>query len=173
MDAHPASIRAHARARLAIRRLVLARSDGQAMVEFALLSPLVLLLVFGMCIFGLMLNQYLMLSNAVSVGAQQLATYRNGLSSTDACAVVYNAVTNAAPNLTAANLKFTITVNGTNFVSGASGASSVTCSSEASTYNADENDPVSVTVTYPFTASFVGFSSHSYTMSATVEEVLE
>ncbi len=173
MDAHPARMRSHVRAKLAIRRLALARSEGQALVEFALLSPLVLLLIFGMCIFGLMLSQYLTLSNAVSIGAQQLATYRNGLSSTDACAVVYNAVTNAAPNLTAANLTFTITVNGTKFVNGVSGASNVSCSGEASTYNSDENDPVSVTVTYPFTASFIGFTSQSYTMSATVEEVLE
>lgn len=173
MDAHPARIRTRVRAKLAIRRLALGRSEGQALVEFALLSPLVLLLVLGMCIFGLMLNQYLVLSNAASIGAQQLATYRNGLSSTDACAVVYNAVTNAAPSLTPANLTFTITVNGTHFVSGASGASNVTCSNEASTYNNDENDPVSVTLTYPFTASFIGFTKQSYTMSATVEEVLE
>ncbi|MGB6131220.1 MAG: TadE/TadG family type IV pilus assembly protein [Acidobacteriaceae bacterium] len=154
-------------------RFAFARSEGQALVEFALLSPLVLVLVLGMCVFGLMLNQYLILSNAVTIGAQQLATSRNGSSSTDACAIVYNAVTNAAPSLTAANLSFTIAVNGSNFVSGASGSSNVTCGSDASTYNADQNDPVSLTVTYPFTASFIGFTRKSYTMSATVEEVLE
>lgn len=158
-------------ATIAALRRNLVRSDGQALVEFALLSPLALLIVLGMCVFGVMLNQYLVLTNAVAIGAQQLAISRQ--ETADPCATVYTAVTNAAPNLTAANLKFTIAVNGTSYVSGASGSTNVSCSSQVSTFNASQDDNVSVTVTYPFTASFIGFTKQSYTMSATVEEVLE
>lgn len=153
-----------------LRRL--RRSEGQAMVEFALLSPLVLLLCVGMCVFGLGLKQYMDLCNATAIGAQQLAT--SGQLS-DPCQYVYTTVTDAAPGLTAANLTFTITVNGTAYVTGASG-SSVTCSGEASSFQQAQesaNENATITVTYPFTASFIGFTKQTYTMSDTVEEVIE
>jgi len=152
----------------------LAGSEGQALLEFALLSPLALLVVLGGIVFGVGLNDYLVLNNATALGAQQLAISRK--EATDPCAAVYTAVTNAAPNLAAANLTFTIAVGGTNYVSGVSGSKNVTCSgtTDLTAYdNNEQGQDVSVTVTYPFTAGFIGFSSHSYTMSATVGGVLQ
>jgi len=158
-------------ARIAALRRKLARTEGQALLEMALVSPAVLLLSLGICIFGLMLNQYLVLSNAATIGAQQMAISRYEV--TDPCASVYTAVTNAAPNLTAGNLGFTIAVNGTNYVSGLSGSKNVTCTSELSTYNNAQNQYVTVTVTYPFSAGFIGFTNHSYTMQAAVGGVIQ
>ncbi len=152
----------------------LSRNEGQALLEFALLSPLALLLVLGGIVFGVGLNDYLVLNNATALGAQQLAISRK--EATDPCAAVYTAVTNAAPNLTAANLTFTISVGGTKYVNGVKGSANVTCSGTTDLTAYDNNEQgqnVSVTVTYPFTASFIGFSSQSYTMSATVGGVLQ
>jgi len=55
------------------------REDGQALVEFALVLPLLLLLLFGIIEFGLALNRYLSLNDAVRAGARELALGR-GLS---------------------------------------------------------------------------------------------
>jgi Flp pilus assembly protein TadG len=161
-------------ARFAALRGKLARCEGQALLEFALLSPLAMLLVLGGIVFGVALNDYLVLNNATALGAQQLAISRK--EATDPCAAVYTAVTNAAPNLAAANLTFTVAVGGTNYVSGVKGSTNVTCSgtTDLTAYdNNEQGQSVSVTVTYPFTASFIGFGSHSYTMSATVGGVLQ
>ena len=45
------------------------RHAGTAAVEFALVAPVLLLLVLGMTQFGITLNQYLTLTNAVRSGA--------------------------------------------------------------------------------------------------------
>lgn len=53
--------------------------EGAAMVEFALVLPLLLLLVTGMLQFGLVFNKYITLTDAVRSGARQLSLGR-GLS---------------------------------------------------------------------------------------------
>jgi Flp pilus assembly protein TadG len=50
--------------------------EGQAMVEFALVIPLLLLLIFGIIQFGILFNNYLTLTDAVRVGARQAAVSR-------------------------------------------------------------------------------------------------
>lgn len=46
------------------------------MVEFVLVAPILLLLVFGIVQFGIMLNNYVALTDAVRVGARQAAVSR-------------------------------------------------------------------------------------------------
>jgi Flp pilus assembly protein TadG len=46
------------------------------MVEFALVIPLLLLLIFGIIQFGMLFNNYLALTDAVRVGARQAAVSR-------------------------------------------------------------------------------------------------
>src|ERR1700722_17425549 len=41
---------------------------GDALVEFALVIPMFVILSFGMCSFGLLFNQYLQLTEAVNIG---------------------------------------------------------------------------------------------------------
>jgi Flp pilus assembly protein TadG len=52
------------------------REDGQAMVEFAIIVPLLLMLVLGIIQFGILFNHYLTLTDAVRVGARQAAVSR-------------------------------------------------------------------------------------------------
>jgi hypothetical protein len=47
--------------------------QGGALVEFALLLPILLLLTTGIMVFGVAMNNYLQLTNAVSIGARNLA----------------------------------------------------------------------------------------------------
>jgi len=52
------------------------REDGQAMVEFAIILPLLLVLVFGIIQFAITFNNYLALTDAVRAGARQGAVSR-------------------------------------------------------------------------------------------------
>jgi Flp pilus assembly protein TadG len=49
---------------------------GAAAVELALVLPLLLALIFGTVQFGWLINNYLVLTNAASLGAHQLASER-------------------------------------------------------------------------------------------------
>jgi Flp pilus assembly protein TadG len=60
-----------------VRRL--REEDGQALVEFAIVVPLLLMLVTGIIQFGLVFNKYITLTDAARNGAQTLAIGR-GLS---------------------------------------------------------------------------------------------
>lgn len=156
-------------------RARLLRSDescGQALVEFALIAPLILMLGLGMAVFGIGLNQDLVLTNATELGAQQLAISRG--QTQDPCLTLNNAVVNAAPNLTPASMTFTLTLNGVSsgaFSGQSASSGAAICASLAS--DMIEGDNETVTITYPYTASFINWGTKSYTLTATVQEVIE
>lgn len=52
------------------------RQDGQALVEFAIVTPVLLLLVLGIVQFGILFNNYITLTDAVRAGARQAAVSR-------------------------------------------------------------------------------------------------
>jgi len=52
------------------------REDGQSLVEFALMLPVLLLILTGILKFGLMFNHYITLTDAVRSGARTLALGR-------------------------------------------------------------------------------------------------
>jgi Flp pilus assembly protein TadG len=116
---------------------------GAALVEFALIVPIFFMIVFGMCSFGLLFNQYLELTEAVNIGGQQLALARGNLS--DPCKTVSGYVEQAAPLLSSGNMAFTFTINGSSY-SAAKGIAP-TCSSLSSTATKG-GYPVSLTVSY-------------------------
>jgi Flp pilus assembly protein TadG len=62
---------------LSTRRSVRRSEDGQAMVEFALVLPILLLLVMGIIQFGILFNNYVTLTDAVRAGARQAAVSRD------------------------------------------------------------------------------------------------
>jgi Flp pilus assembly protein TadG len=51
--------------------------SGAALVEFGLLAPVLLLILLGTAQFGLTLNQFVVLTNAVSIGGLQFALSRS------------------------------------------------------------------------------------------------
>ncbi|MBE0450529.1 MAG: pilus assembly protein [Clostridia bacterium] len=78
------------------------KEDGQAMVELALILPVLLLIIMGIFEFGFMFNNYLTVSNV----SREAARYAS-LGGTDAQAVAR--ATEIAPNLDASRLTIVIT----------------------------------------------------------------
>jgi Flp pilus assembly protein TadG len=125
--------------------------NGQAMVEMALVLPVLLLVVTGILTFGLAFNNYVLLTEATSIGARTIAISRGA--TTDPCATASSAVIAAAPLLTPASLSFTFVLNGATYTG-------TSCSSGSSTTGAAANlvqgANAIVTVTYPCSLAVYG-----------------
>ena len=59
------------------------RERGQAILEFAFLLPVLMVVLLGMIVFGIALNNYLELTNGTTAGAQAVAVSRG--QTTDPC----------------------------------------------------------------------------------------
>lgn len=148
--------------------------SGQALVEFAVVAPILLLMCLGMCVFGIALDEQLVISNATELAAQQVAISRGQTTSTDnPCQIAETVFTNAAPSLNAANLTFTLTLSGQSAIPATTGASGFATATNCSTATLVEGQTVTLTVSYPYTASFINFGTKSYTLSSTIEQVIE
>jgi Flp pilus assembly protein TadG len=134
------------------RRHVLRRrgEEGQAMVEFALVLPVLLLVLVAILKFGLTFENYLTLTDAVRAGSRQLAV---GRGSANACTSATNLVQSSASGLNTANLTVTTSLT-----------SPDTCTSLT------EGNAATVSATYPCDLTVLGinfFPSCKLTASAT------
>jgi Flp pilus assembly protein TadG len=129
--------------------------SGAISIEFAILAPVLLLLILGALQFGLLMRNYVVLTNAVNVGAMQFAISR---SDSTPASDAWTAVANAAPSLTSSSLSVTLSVGSpaTACLSNASSSSSAagadsTC--QTALANAAPSggtlQPATVSVTYP------------------------
>jgi Flp pilus assembly protein TadG len=149
-----------------------ARSErGSSLVEFALTLPLLMVVATGIFAFGIALNNYLELTNAVTIGAQLLADSR-GVTGTP-CTNAVNAIYNAAPNLTAGNLaiNFTFSNNGTtNQYTTASACD--TASQESGSPIFAQGESVELIATYPCTLAGYGFN-FGCSLTANITEIVQ
>lgn len=83
--------------------------SGVSAVEFALVSPLLLAIALGSLIFSLVLNNYVLVTNASAAGAANLIVSRG---STTPYSDTVTAVEQAAPSLVPANLTIALSVDG-------------------------------------------------------------
>jgi Flp pilus assembly protein TadG len=122
------------------------RDDGQTFVEFALVLPLLVMLVLGIAQFGLAFHNYLSITDATRVGARAAAVKRT----TGACDAAKNAIQNtvSAEQWTEISTRITCTA-GTNV-----------------------GDAITVQVKYPFEIGLPGFSA-SGDLTARATERLE
>src|SRR5215470_3158943 len=142
-----------------------ARDNGQSVVEFAVCLPLLLLILTGISTFGIALNNYLMLTDAVSIGARQLAISRG---QTDPCSIVAANVKNAAPYLKPSNLTFNVVLNGSSY----SGTSCGTSTSAPG--KMIEGASAQVVVTYPCNIAVYGVNlAPSCTLTAQTTELVQ
>jgi Flp pilus assembly protein TadG len=85
-------------------------SEGVSAIEFAIISPVLFMIVIGIFQFSVAMNQYLTLTNAVAQGALTLALSRG-------TATPYGSTTTAiaaaAPGLAPAQTTITVKINGT------------------------------------------------------------
>jgi Flp pilus assembly protein TadG len=155
-----------------IRRLapMLADEAGQALIEFYMVLPLMLILTTGILMFGIAMNNYLALTNAVSIGARTVAV--NAGLTLDPCSVASQAITAASPGLNSSKIKFTYVFNGVP-------ASGTSCSSASvdsgAAGNLSSGSTVSVTATYPLNLSVFGgnYAASNAVLSATSTELVQ
>jgi Flp pilus assembly protein TadG len=155
-----------------MRRWFARRGDGesgQALIEFSYVAPVLLLVTFGMCLFGIAFNQYLTLNNAVEIGGQLLAAERGETGGTgevaDPCTGATQAAENAAPNMTlASSATWTYNINGTPY-------SGTSCSTGQSKMLA--GGYATMTISYPLSFNVPFLGNKSYTLTASVEEVIQ
>jgi Flp pilus assembly protein TadG len=118
------------------------------MTEFALVLPILALLLFGVIQFGLVFNQYVTMTDAVRAGARKAAVSRH-LSDPEGAAET--AVRNAATDLKQTDLNVDVTVS-----------PSWTAGSE-----------VTVSADYPYRISLLGVPLKSGRMHSTTKERVE
>jgi Flp pilus assembly protein TadG len=124
----------------------LAAEDGQALVEFALVLPLLVLVLFGVIQFGIAFNNYVTLTDAVRAGARSAAVSRFA---TSPGAEAEDAVRDAAVNLDQDKLSVTVT----------------------SSWNRGED--VRVVGTYPYELNLVGVVVASGSLKSQTTERVE
>ena len=138
-DAHcfgrPERAKAVAGLSCAVRALARSRDDGNALVELALIMPILLTLVMGIWQLGIFYSDMIAMTQGVTAGAQVLQSDRLS-SSNDPCADTYNAIINAAPRLVASNVTVTISMNGGTAITGN------TCSGQQT--QSSQGNPVTV-----------------------------
>jgi len=154
-----------------VRALLRSENDGSALVEFALLLPMLLLITTGIMIFGVAMNNYLQLTNAVSMGARTAAI--NAQITKDPCLVASTAVAAAAPGLTSSKMTFNFTFNGVNY-SNQSSCPAPSISLPPASYLASGTN-VTVNATYPLNLSVFGkvFNLNNAVLSATSTELVQ
>lgn len=153
-----------------VRALTRNHDQGSALVEFAMILPMLLLLTTGTLVFGVAMNNYLQLNNAVSVGARTLAI--NGGMTLDPCATASTAIINAAPTLNASQLTFQFSLNGNAYSGTSCGSSSLSTGAAA---NLASGTTGTVTVTYPLNLSVFGnkYSADNAVLSASATELVQ
>jgi Flp pilus assembly protein TadG len=145
------SVQALSRVERLLARLRDGGEDGSSLIEFAVCMPVLLLILTGTFAFGIALNNYLMLTNATTIGAQQLSISRG--QTTDPCATTSSAIIAASPLLKATSFNFAYVINGVSY-------SGTSCSSGSTTTGAAGNllqgVSAKVTVTYPCNLAVYG-----------------
>jgi Flp pilus assembly protein TadG len=138
--------------------------DGQSLVEFALVVPLLLLVLVGIFKCGIVYNNYIQLTNAVDAGARQFSEER-GQSSP--CTAAGSAADNVAAGLATASLTLTMTeTGGTGTYVYPAGTG--TCPTLVA------GDPSTVAGSYPCNLTIMGINfDPSCTLSASATEIVQ
>jgi Flp pilus assembly protein TadG len=85
------------------------REDGQAYVEFALVLPILLLIVMGIVQFGTAFKDYIALTDSVRVGARQAAVSRSIIDPTQRVPIIVQKMKDAAGTLDTSKMVITVT----------------------------------------------------------------
>jgi Flp pilus assembly protein TadG len=128
------------------KRIELRNEQGQTMTEFALVLPVLALVLFAVIQFGIVFNNYVTLTDATRAGARKAAVSRQA---SDPVGASVEAVRSSARDLKQSDLSVTVT----------------------STWQATAD--VSVRATYPYSISLLGMVVKSGRLSSTTTERVE
>lgn len=150
------------------------RDDGGSMVEFALVLPMMMVLITGMCSFAMALNNYMVLTNAVGAGARAIALSRGqtipALASSDPCAYAVQMANSSSPNLDQTKLSYTVVWTTTN---SAGTVTSTSYSTSCAGVALNAGDTVQLKATYPFTPLVYGWKATVMNMGAQTAELVQ
>ena len=119
---------------------------GQTLTEFAIVLPILALLLFGVIQFGIAFNNYITLTDAVRAGARKGAVGRH---LQDPQAAVQQSVRNASTDLKLSDLQVSVTSPWT------------------------QGSDVTVTATYPYSINLLGLVVKSGRLSSSTTERVE
>jgi Flp pilus assembly protein TadG len=120
--------------------------NGQTIVEFAFVLPLLVLLVFGLLQFGVAFHNYLGITDATRVAARAAAVKRTN----DPCGAATTAIQQTVSTTQWSQI-----------------SSRITCAA-----GANVGDPVTITIRYPYRIGLPGFGA-SGDLTARAQERLE
>lgn len=129
------------------KRIQIENEHGQTMTEFALVLPVLALILFAVIQFGIVFNNYVTLTDATRAGARRAAVSRQD-PNRDATAIA--AIRNSASDLDGAKLA---------------------TPPPSSTW--DPGTDVTVTASYPYSISLLGLVVKSGRLSSTTTERVE
>ncbi len=126
--------------------------EGGALVEFALVLPLMLMILTGTFSVVMSVVSYQQLQNAVDSAATQVGPGRGMLAGGDPCATVATTVTTLLPNWDATKFTYTVSItdsSGTAHSFGPTTGSSFSCT--AGFTDMSQNSPANIVVSYAYT----------------------
>ena len=129
------------------KRIQIRSQQGQTMTEFALVLPVLALILFAVIQFGIVFNNYITLTDATRAGARKAAVSRQDANRNSD---VVTAVRSSASGLTASKLSVP---------------------PPTSTWNS--GDDVTVTASFPYSISLLGLVVKSGRLSSTTTERVE
>jgi Flp pilus assembly protein TadG len=162
--------------RRARRVPALSSESGGSLVEFAIVLPMMMVLITGMYTFGIALSNYVMLTNAVGAGARAFAispavTINTGSGTTtitDPCAYAIQMATQSTPTIPAGGVTYTIsytplsTGKTTTYTTG-------TCKGIATAVG----DTVQLQALYPYNFVFYGVQPGTLNLQARSAELVQ
>jgi Flp pilus assembly protein TadG len=159
--------RTEMRSKHAVRTLLFKRcsrrgicaSEGGSLIEFALIVPMMMVLITGMFSVGIALNNYMVLTDVVGSGARALALARGQtiptIAATDPCAYTVQTINSSASGMDTTKLTYSI-VWTTTTSTGA--ASTSTYTNTCSGVSLSAGDTVQVKASYPFSLVIYGLA---------------
>jgi Flp pilus assembly protein TadG len=128
------------------RRNMIRNERGQTMVEFALVVPILCVVLFGILQFGALYNDYVTLTDAARVGARKAAVSRQSSNPSGAAVAATLA---AAPGLTQSKLQVGVTSSW------------------------KQGEPVTVKAQYPYSVDILGVVVKSGNLKSEITERVE
>jgi Flp pilus assembly protein TadG len=150
-----------------VRRLIVADSEGNALVEMAVTLPLVMLVMTGIFAFSVAIYQKLQLAEAVSNAGHYLATSRGDH---DPCANAVNAIDNGAPGLTASNISISMSLAGAPLPSSCPGSGT---NGPSTTFSTAQGETVQVAAGYTTALPVFGLPFTSVNLGTQISEVVQ
>jgi Flp pilus assembly protein TadG len=151
--------------------------SGQALVEFVLVSPVLVAILLAIVQFGIMLSEYITVTDSARIGAQQLAL---GSGLTDPCDQAVTDANNAGSSINLVNTGSVTPsfATSTDFCGAATSTSTSGCpyvykTSCNTNGNEASGDEATITVQKTYKLNILGFHITSVNLSATASDAIQ